>query len=266
MNIKKENPEVPALETTIKILEYLSRYNHRISTLADISKDLNINKSTCHRILKVLEKHNYVFYHEEKRQYSLGSYLVVLGSRASEFIDYLELSKPYLKCLCNEIKQTIVMLEPASNGKLMYIAKEEPPSPVRVSVSVGQLFPLTSASFGKCYLAFTDETKALEILEKVGLRQFTAKSITNVNDFMNELRKVRTKGYAESYEEHTLGVCGVAAPVFDLDTNVKLIISCLFLSNGPNTDANLYGTKVLETAGKLTMLLGGRFPADFPSP
>ena len=83
MENKNVRSEVPALESTIKILEYLSRYNHRASSLADICKDVNINKSTCHRILKVLENHNYVVYNEDKKQYSLGSSLVVLGARAS---------------------------------------------------------------------------------------------------------------------------------------------------------------------------------------
>ena len=68
MENKKDRSEVPALETTIRILEYLSRYNNRTSSLADICKNLNINKSTCHRILKVLENNNYVFYNEDKKQ------------------------------------------------------------------------------------------------------------------------------------------------------------------------------------------------------
>lgn len=261
MIVKQERSEVPAVETAIKILEYLSRFKHRASTLSDISRNISINKSTCHRILKVLENYNFVFYNEEKKQYSLGSHLVVLGARASEFIDYLELSKPYLKWLCQETQQTIVLLEPISNDRLMYVAKEEPNLPVRVTVNIGQQFPLTSASFGKCFLAFMDEMKAEEIIKTVGFRQFTSKTITNLKEFKQELDNVRRKGYAESYEEHTPGVCGVAAPVFDLHGNVKQVVSCLFLAQESNTEnISLYGSKVLEAARKLTTILGGMSP------
>lgn len=256
----KERSEVPALETTIRILEYLSRYNHRTSSLADICKGLDINKSTCHRILKVLENHNYVFYNEEKKQYSLGSYLVVLGTRASEFIDYLEVCKQYLKELSEEMQQTIVLLEPIANDRLMYIAKEEPALPIRVTVSVGQRFPLTSASFGKCYLAFTDEKKTDEVIERNGIKPFTSKTITNIEEFKEKLKNVRLKGYAESFEEHTTGVCGVAAPIFNFQGEVQLVIGCLFLSSQPNADASVYGEKILEVSKTITTIMGGKAP------
>lgn len=260
MENKKERSEVPALEATIKILEYLSRYNHRKSSLAEICKDLNINKSTCHRILKSLENHNYVFYNEDKKQYSLGSYLVVLGARATEFIDYLEICKPHLAELSEEIQQTVVLLEPIANDRLMYVAKEEPSLPVRVTVSIGQRFPLTSASFGKCYLAYMDESKADEIIEKIGFKEFTSKTITNMEEFKQELRNVKKNGYAESYEEHTPGVCGVAAPIFNLHGEVTLVLSCVYLSTEPDADASLYGKKVLEVSRTLTKVLGGKPP------
>lgn len=262
MENKKERSDVPALETTIRILEYLSRYNHRTSSLADICKSLDINKSTCHRILKVLENHNYVFYNEDKKQYSLGSYLVVLGARATEFIDYLELCKHHLKELCEETQQTVVLLEPSTNNRLMYVAKEEPPLPVRVTVSVGQRFPLTSASFGKCYLAFMDESEADEFIHNSGFKQFTNKTITNIEEFKQELKNVRMKGYAESYEEHTPGVCGVAAPIFNTHGEVRLVLSCLFLSSEPGIDASFYGKKILEVSRTLTNLMGGKPPIE----
>ncbi len=258
MENKKDRSDVPALETTIRILEYLSRYNHRTSSLADICKSLDINKSTCHRILKVLENHNYVFYNEDKKQYSLGSSLVVLGARATEFIDYLEICKHHLKELSEDIQQTVVLLEPTTNNRLMYVAKEEPSLPIRVTVSVGQRFPLTSASFGKCYLAFMDEQKAEEIIQKSGFKQFTSKTITNIEEFKQELENVRMKGYAESYEEHTPNVCGVAAPIFNINGEVKLVLSCLFLSNEPGIDASFYGKKLLELSRTLTKIMGGK--------
>jgi IclR family transcriptional regulator, KDG regulon repressor len=265
MENKKERSEVPALEATIKVLEYLSRYNHRASSLAEICKGVNINKSTCHRILKVLENHNYVFYNEDKKQYSLGSYLVVLGARATEFIDYLEICKPHLVELSEETQQTVVLLEPIANDRLMYVAKEEPSLPVRVTVSIGQRFPLTSASFGKCYLAFMDESSADEIINKSGFKQFTSKTITNLEEFKQELKNVRLKGYAESYEEHTPGVCGVAAPIFNFHGEVKLVISCLFLSSEPDADTSFYGKKVLEVSRTLTEVLGGKPPIGVSS-
>lgn len=255
---KQTHSEVPAVDTAIKILEYLSRFKHGASALSDIARNLSINKSTCHRILKAMDYHYFVFYNEDTKQYSLGSQLVALGARASESIDYIELSKPHLRWLCLETNQTCALLEPVANNRLMYVAKEEANVPVKVTVTLGQQFPITNASFGKCFLAFSNESKAEEIIKEVGL-QFTSKTITNLQQFKKELDCIRLKGYAESYEECTPGVCGVAAPIFDLHGNVNKVISCLFLAQELKEDAvSTYGRKALEASRKLTTVFGGK--------
>ena len=166
-NNAKERSEVPALESTIKILNYLSRFTTKERSLSQISKNLSINKSTCHRILRSLTQHQFVSYDEDSKQYTLGPYLIVLGSRATEFVDYLKLAKPFLKWISEETGMTSVLLEPTSQDRLMYVAKEEsdsPKNPIQVTVKLGQQFPLTGASFGKCYLAHLEEKKLVILI------------------------------------------------------------------------------------------------------
>lgn len=255
----KETTQVPAVESAVRILNYLSRYKHRESNLSELSKDLGINKSTCYRILKELGNYRLVSFDEKSKKYSLGSYLVVLGARAAEFTNHLELAKPHLKWLCEQTEQTSVLLESIPNKRLMYVAKEEPNSPVRVTVNVGQQFPLTSASFGKCFMAFKSEAEIEEIIGNNGFKQFTSKTITNVKQFKLQLQQVRENGYAVSFEEHTRGVFGVAAPVFDLNGRVNLVIACIGLTMQLGEDSiRFYGEQVKQAAGKITKILGGR--------
>ncbi|GER67422.1 IclR family transcriptional regulator [Weizmannia acidilactici] len=256
--------EVPALETAIKILEYLSRYTTKERTLSQISKNLDINKSTCHRILKVLHHFRYVSYDEESKQYHLGSNLIVLGARASEFINYLRLARPYLKWVNEQTRLTSVLLEPVSDNRLMYIAKEEadlPDNPFQVTVKLGQQFPLTSASFGKCYLAFTQKEKMKKIVQKVSFKQFTDQSITDVKTFVESLNEVRKKGYAVSYGEHTRDVFGVAAPIFGPHGDVTMVIACIgFASMVSEEHISFCGEKLKEASEKITEAIGGRKP------
>lgn len=265
---EKEKSEVPALESTIRILEYLSRYINKERTLSQISKNLQINKSTCHRILRVLIQSRYVSFDEMTKEYTLGPYLIVLGSRASEFNNYLTLSKPHLKWLCEQTRQTSVLLEPISNDRLMYVAKEEldqPDLPVHVSVKLGQHFPITSASFGKCFLAFTEKSKADEIIQKVKFRKFTDKTITEIEKFKESLEEVRQKGYAVSYEEHTPGVYGIAAPIFDHNGNVSMVVACMGFSSEMNEDHILFCGETLKiAASKIMEVIDGRPSVHFP--
>jgi DNA-binding IclR family transcriptional regulator len=261
---EKEKSEVPALEASIKILEYLSRFKSKERSLSQISKNLSINKSTCHRILKLLNQYRYVSYDEDSKQYNLGPYLIILGSRASEFNDYLRLAKPFLKLVCEQTRLTSVLLEPLSNDRLMYVAKEEldlPDNPVQVTVKIGQHFPATSASFGKCYLAFLEKEKTKEIIQKVNFKQFTDKSITNFETFQESLNEVRRKGYAVSYEEHTPDVFGVAAPIFDPYGDIKMVIACIgFASKISEEHISFCGDKLKEAAKRIMEVIGGREP------
>lgn len=263
---EKEKSEVPALEASIKILEYLSRYKSKERSLSQISKNLSINKSTCHRILKLLNHYRYVSYDEDSKQYNLGPYLIVLGSRASEFNDYLRLAKPFLKLVCEQTRLTSVLLEPLSNDRLMYVAKEEldvPDNPVQVTVKLGQHFPVTSASFGKCYLAFLEEERTKDIIQKVNFKQFTDKSITDYETFQESLNEVRRKGYAVSYEEHTSDVFGVAAPIFDLYGDIKMVIACIgFASKISEEHISFCGDKLKEASKRIMEVIGGRPPVS----
>ncbi len=265
---EKEKSEVPALESAIRILEYLSRYRNKERTLSQISKNLSINKSSCHRILKVLAQSRYVTYDEKTKEYTLGSYLIILGTRASEFNNYLTLAKPHLKWLCEQTRQTSVLLEPISNDRLMYVAKEEldqPDLPVHVSVKLGQHFPITSASFGKCFLAYTEKDKADEIIGKAKFKKFTEKTITDIEKFKESLEEVRQKGYAVSNEEHTPGVYGIAAPIFDHDGTIHMVVACMGFSSQLDEEHVAYcGEKLKIAASRIMSVIGGRVPDHYP--
>lgn len=214
----------------------------------------------------MLQSHRFVSYYGETKRYSLGVNLVVLGSRALEFIDYLKLAQPYLKWLAQETKQTSVLLEPIGNNRLMYVAKEEfgeareeTGESVRITVRLGQQFPLTSASFGKCFMAYMPEDEIENIVREVGLKGFTSRAIVSVEEFKDNLRQVREKGYAESYEEYTQGLSGIAAPIFDMSGRVQMVLAIVGLSTQVTPEnGHWYGEKVKEAARLIADEIGGR--------
>lgn len=249
---------VPSVDFAARIMEFLSRYKNRKSTLTEISLALSISKSTCLRILRVLHEYRFVYYDEETKKYSLGEYLIILGTRAADFSDKLAVSRPHLKQLCMQTKLTSVLVEPAPHNRLMYLAKEEPDVDLRINVTLGQYFPITGASFGKCFLAFLDEKEADRIIREVGIKQFTSKTITNVGEFKKNLQVVRKLGYAYSFEEHTQGVSAIAAPVFDFTGKVIMVVACLGTPALLN-ESNISEIKenLLFAAGKIIRGLGG---------
>ena len=81
---EKRKYSVPALENAFGILKLLSRKRFRESTVTEIANALSLSPATCYRILQSLEGLSIVRYLEDKKRYTLGPYLVVLGERAKE--------------------------------------------------------------------------------------------------------------------------------------------------------------------------------------
>lgn len=66
---------------------------------------------------------------------------------------------------------------------------------------------------GKAHLATLDDDQIERLLGRSFERR-TPSTITNLNDLLSELNRVRARGFALDREEHTLGICaaGVALP------------------------------------------------------
>ncbi|WP_143560596.1 IclR family transcriptional regulator [Sporosarcina sp. P13] len=218
--LKKESKpsQVPALDSTIKILELLATQGYQHAKLTKISEATDINVSTCLRILRTLEEKSYVTFSSNSKEYSLGTPLIALGNRAREVNDYIEVASAYLKDL-TKTGSSFVLVKRVRNSRLMYVAKEEPDLKVRLTVSAGDSFPITAGALGKCFYAYLDEEDAQNVLDEVmsddHLTRYTEKSVTTKQDLDKQIPKIREEGIAESHEEYSLGISAYACPIFD---------------------------------------------------
>lgn len=223
----QERYSAPAVELACRILQYLAGFTHSHATLSEIASALEANKTTCLRVLRELERYRLVVHDEIGHRFNLGTYLFVLGNRAASHVDVLAAALPYLARAAKETGITCVLVERSGKSQYMYIAKEEPDSPVRVSITIGQRFPLASGSHGKCFLAFMPPDEAEEILRSCGLQNYTRTSITDLAAYGKALEQVRRRGYATSVGEHYPGINGVAAPIFDRSNKVILTLTAI---------------------------------------
>lgn len=252
---------VPSVDAAIRILQFLSKFENKNSTLSEIAHNTNINKSTCLRILRVLNENRLVAYDEDTKKYSLGVYLAVLGAKASEYSDQLKISKPYLRRLMEVTGLTSVLVQPITDKLLIYIDKEEPSSnlDVKINVVLGKGFPITSTAYGKCFLAYKSEEEVNQLIKEVGLVKYTDNSITDLAEYKQNLAQVRAKGYAVSNEERVSGIVSVAAPVFDVSGKVSMVLACLGVSaHMDEKKVAECGSLVMKMAGEITVALGGR--------
>lgn len=205
---------VPAIDRAIRALYLFKEGNQREYGVSEISRLLDLNKSTAHNILNTLVHHNFLIQNESTRRYRLGPALAELGGLVRSQIDMRAVARPYLRRLMEQTEATI-LLGTFNNAFITIIDKDEPLTNVRVAASIGMQIPFCAGSFGKTFLAFLPDEMINKLLKQPGLHAFTPTSITNSGEYRAALNRVRQQGYAvDDNQEYLLDVGAISAPVF----------------------------------------------------
>lgn len=211
-----------AIERTLSILELVTASQKGLSN-ADLSRRLEIPKSSASYILRVLEKRGYLS-REDNGKYRIGLKLVSLSSGALTHLDFREIAKPVMTEFLKKSRLPEVHLAVLDNGRAVYVEKiEADNSFIKMDIWIGHRLPIHTTAIGKILVAYLPENEVLKMLELRGMEKKTRKSITNPQNFLHELEKVRKYGYAIDDEENADNVRCVAAPIYD--ANGKIIAS-----------------------------------------
>jgi DNA-binding IclR family transcriptional regulator len=127
-----------------------------------------------------------------------------------------------------------------------------------MNITIGKGAPAYCTGVGKALLAFRPEA-IVEHVCRLGLRRYTAQTITDSRRLARELERVRGTGYAVDNGEHEAGVRCVAAPVRN---HAGEVIASLSVS-GPATRITSdaiprLAERVKGVAAKLSAQLGYR--------
>lgn len=221
---QKPNYSAPAVRTAFKILQLLSRKKYNVSTLTEIAKVLSLNPTSCFRILKELVDLSLVRYDERKKTYSLGPYLVVLGERAKESLDYISLCLPYMERLTQEVGLTTVLVNRVGDDKLTFVSKVEKED-FGIKVSIGRHFHITAGAYGKCFLAQMSREMQNYYLKES--KEFHAMTPAEQEQYRIDVAEVPAKGYAVSYGGLFSGIFGVASPIIADSHKMDMCIAAI---------------------------------------
>ncbi len=211
------------LEKTIKVLELLGGYPRGLS-VSEISRTLDFPKSTTHRILNTFSRHGYIAQDKETKRYSLGLKLLHISSVILANLDIRKIAEGYLEELYEKAGEVVSMYI-LRNEKITCISKVGNPRGLTLPTFVGWTTEPHAAASGKVLLSDLTRERLHEIYQGVPLKKYGKKTITDFDELMEELEKVKKQGYAIDDEEYYEGVRCVAAPVRAKDKMVASI-SC----------------------------------------
>ncbi|WP_248930432.1 IclR family transcriptional regulator [Paenibacillus hamazuiensis] len=215
---------VPALEKANDVLLLIAEAPSSLK-LIDLSKRLGINKSSMFSLLSTMEALEWVV-REEDGTYSLGNRLGLIGNAFFKQFSLIDLFRKEASAVKLKLGETI-QLAKLEQTDVLYLAKEEVPSPVRLASEPGKKFPAHSTALGKALLAMLppdefDRIYANETLEPC----MTPYALKTKRELRSQLDAIRQNGYAFDLQEAVVGFCCVAAPVLNLRGEAVAAISC----------------------------------------
>ncbi|WP_018248866.1 IclR family transcriptional regulator [Orenia marismortui] len=239
-----------------KILDYIGANDNNVR-LIDISRSLELNKSTLHSIISTLEERGYVEQNKDNQRYSLGSKVFTLGRIYEKDMSLTRLARPLLNKLVEEFQET-VQLGILAAGKVLYIDTVESKHTLRMTCTTGETSKLHCSATGKVLLAYLDKNKIKDILEQK-LEPYTSNTIVDQETLKEELKIVKDQGYAFDREESELGLNCVAVPVKNHSNQVVATIGISApISRVPEKRLLEIKDRLIELGNQLSEILGYR--------
>jgi DNA-binding IclR family transcriptional regulator len=209
--MKKITYSAPSVKKAFKILYAVSDTSNGLG-ISDLSKKLKIGKSTVHGITAALEEMGVLVRDPFYKRYTLGYSLLELCRTAYGKIELKDLARKPMEKLMEKVGET-VFLGVLNGDHVTILDMVESRNEMKITSPPGTRLPLLAGATGRVLLSQVENEKRKKIIQKKGLIRYTSKTVIDHRQFLREVEKVNSQGYAVDDEEYIPGVRAVAAPL-----------------------------------------------------
>ncbi|MBO0826651.1 MAG: IclR family transcriptional regulator [Streptosporangiales bacterium] len=188
-----------------------------------IARELDLNLSTTHRIVRALVAEGYLAQNQDNERYYLGTSTLLLGRAAYRDFN-LDVVHPVLERLAEHTGES-VNLGVLEGTSAIIVERIESTQPLRFTQPPGTRVKLHASSMGKALLAFDDELLTRLRNEQPTLERFTQKTYADASALRAELSRIRRRGWSTDDEEQMPGVRCVGAPICDASGHARAAIA-----------------------------------------
>ena len=192
----------------LDLLELLAEAGGSLG-LSQLAESSGLPLPTIHRLMRTLVNRGYVR-QEQSRRYALGPLLIRLGDTASRVLGAW--ARPCLAELAERTGET-ANLAVLDGDDIVYLAQAPSPHAMRMFTEPGRRVLPHCTGVGKAVLAQLPEKQVRALLARTGLPARTAHTITDLEALIEEVARIRGRGYAVDDGEQEIGVRCVAVPV-----------------------------------------------------
>jgi len=224
------------------------------SRFTDIACAAGLARSTVHRILHGLADGGYLVI-DGSGAYHPGPSALHLAASVVARTDVLAIARPVITSLVAAVGAT-AHLAMRSGDEAVYLWRADSAKPYHLRSRVGARRDLYSTAIGKVMLAGSTDEEVSSYARRNQLVSYTRRTITDPQRLVDEIRRVRSAGWAIDDEENEVGVVCLAAPVAGL-TGVNHAISVSVLAlDMPVRDLVSHADQVRSAADAISAKLG----------
>lgn len=180
--------------------------------LSEIARELNVAKSTIHRIAAVLLERAWVIRDGEGR-YELGIRALRLGSAAGQ-LPIVTAFRSVAAEFLDEHDETVV-LAVIDGDESLFIAVEETSQPVRYVTHVGSKTPAFASASGRVVLATYPSAIVDSLWAGRPLVTPTGRRLNGMTELQRILEEVQAQGHAENDGETAHGLYAASVPILN---------------------------------------------------
>lgn len=247
--------QVKSVQKAFLILEELDRAGEL--SIGELSLRLGMNKATVHRIVQTVKEAGFINQNRETKKYGNSFKLLAMGSRVMQKTGIKEIARPFVEELSKRTVETVnlgILVE----GSIIYIYKIESRSTIKVGLGIGTSVPTYCSGLGKAILAHLPLEELETLLVDMRFIQFTDKTITDMNQFTEELKKTKERGFSIDDEEYVDGLICFGAPIFDYHGSpvAAISLSCPKYRYDESRHLSQYSGLLLSAAENISKELG----------
>lgn len=200
------------LQNAMAVLKLFTASRRELGVV-EIAELLDRPKSTVSGWLSAMEETGFLERDGRWGPYRVGIEVAALGEVARRSTSLQIAAQPHLERLGRRSKETVTA-NALLGMEVVNVAVVESPRPILQAAGLGIPMPLHVTAAGKVLLAWLKEEEVLRLLP-MRLERFTERTITDLEEFVQELERTRERGYSVARGEMAEDLCTLSAPVRD---------------------------------------------------
>jgi IclR family pca regulon transcriptional regulator len=254
-----------SLERGLSVLDAFAGL-HSTLGIAEIAREVGLNKSTTHRYVNTLAVLGYLHQDPESRKYRLGARAVEIGFAALNSIEITRIAAGPLQRLADETGFTVSMAV-LDGPEIVYIERRRAGQDrqLDLNLQVGSRLPAYCTALGKVLLAAEPPAQLRALLDRIDLARRAPNTITAREHLLAALDRIRRGAVAVNDEELTPGLRAIAVGVRDRSRRVVAAINIAVHTTGWNASPDALMRRLepalRRTAADISAQLGYRDPS-----